>query len=39
MTSRDFRWQAHTMARLDIPTGMPFDDFRAAFESAAPPPT
>jgi uncharacterized protein (DUF302 family) len=38
MTSRDFRWQAHTMARLDIPTGMPFDDFRAAFESAAPPP-
>jgi hypothetical protein len=26
----------HTMSRLDISTGMPFDDFRAAFERAAP---
>jgi uncharacterized protein (DUF302 family) len=27
----------HTMNRIDVATGMPFDEFRAAFEKAAPP--
>ena len=36
MTAADFRSQPHSMTRLDISTGMPFDEFRAAFESAAP---
>ena len=38
MTEVDFRSEAHSMTRLDISTGMPFDDFRTAFESAAPAP-
>ena len=36
MTTADFHAQAHSMTRLDISTGMPFDQFRAAFEKAAP---
>lgn len=27
---------AHVMTRIDVATGIPFDDFRAAFETAAP---
>lgn len=27
----------HTMNRIDVPTGVEFDEFRAAFEQAAPP--
>jgi hypothetical protein len=27
----------HSMTRVDVSTGMPFDEFRAAFEKAAPP--
>jgi uncharacterized protein (DUF302 family) len=33
----DFRVVPHTMNRIDVATGMAFDDFRAAFEKAAPP--
>ena len=36
MTSADYRTADHTMTRLDISTGIAFDDFRAAFEQAAP---
>ena len=38
MTSTAFWAHAHSMTRLDISTGMPFDEFRAAFERAAPAP-
>jgi hypothetical protein len=38
MINPDFAAQAHSMTRLDIPTGIPFDEFRAAFESAVPRP-
>jgi len=38
MINPDFAAQAHSMTRLDISTGIPFDEFRAAFESAAPRP-
>jgi uncharacterized protein (DUF302 family) len=33
----DFRVVPHTMNRIDISTGVEFDQFRAAFENAAPP--
>jgi hypothetical protein len=33
----DFTAHAHSMTRVDVSTGMPFDEFRAAFEKAAPP--
>ncbi|HME14498.1 MAG TPA: DUF302 domain-containing protein [Mycobacterium sp.] len=33
----DSRVVPHTMNRIDIPTGVQFDEFRAAFEQAAPP--
>jgi len=33
----NFRVVPHTMNRIDISTGVPFDEFRAAFEKAAPP--
>src|SRR6516165_8651149 len=33
----DFRVVPHTMNRIDVATGVPFDDFRAAFEKAAAP--
>ncbi len=33
----DFQVVPHTMNRIDISTGIPFDEFRAAFEKAAPP--
>ena len=33
----DHRVVAHTMNRIDISTGVEFDDFIAAFEEAAPP--
>lgn len=36
MVGADFHAEAHTMVRLDIATGIPFDDFRVAFERAAP---
>jgi Domain of unknown function DUF302 len=32
----EFTSQDHMMTRVDVATGMPFDDFRAAFEHAAP---
>ncbi len=32
----EVRATPHAMARLDIPTAMSFDDFRRAFEAAAP---
>jgi uncharacterized protein (DUF302 family) len=32
----DSRTHAHTMTRIDVYTGIPFDDFITAFESAAP---
>lgn len=35
--SADFRVAPHTMKRIDISTGVEFDEFRAAFEKAAPP--
>ena len=35
--SADFRAVLHTMNRIDVATGMAFDEFRAAFERAAPP--
>ena len=35
--SADFRVVAHTMNRIDVSTGVAFDQFRAAFEKAAPP--
>ncbi|RAY14136.1 DUF302 domain-containing protein [Actinomadura craniellae] len=35
-TLTDLRSTAHAMERLEIPTGMPFGDFRAAFERAVP---
>jgi Domain of unknown function DUF302 len=33
----DSRVVPHAMNRIDISTGVPFDEFRAAFEEAAPP--
>jgi uncharacterized protein (DUF302 family) len=36
MSEAYFRSEVHSMTRLDISTGMAFDDFRAAFEKAAP---
>jgi uncharacterized protein (DUF302 family) len=33
----DFRVVPHTMNRIDVSTGVEFDEFRAAFEKAAPP--
>jgi uncharacterized protein (DUF302 family) len=33
----DFRVVPHTMNRIDLSTGVEFDEFRAAFEKAAPP--
>ena len=35
--STQFRVAPHTMNRIDISTGVEFDEFRAAFEKAAPP--
>jgi uncharacterized protein (DUF302 family) len=35
--SADLRAVPHTMNRIDISTGVEFDEFRAAFEKAAPP--
>jgi uncharacterized protein (DUF302 family) len=35
--SADFRRVTHTMNRIDVSTGVNFDEFRAAFEEAAPP--
>ncbi|MGB6761922.1 DUF302 domain-containing protein [Mycobacterium sp.] len=35
--SADFRRVTHTMNRIDVSTGVNFDEFRAAFEKAAPP--
>ncbi len=35
--SPDFRVVPHTMNRIDVSTGVEFDEFRAAFEKAAPP--
>jgi hypothetical protein len=32
----EFASHDHTMTRVDVSTGMAFDDFRAAFEQAAP---
>jgi len=37
MTNVHFRAETHAMTRLDISTGMAYDEFRAAFEGAAPP--
>jgi len=36
MTAK-FSAYAHSMTRVDVSTGVPFDEFRAAFEKAAPP--
>src|SRR5580693_8184511 len=36
MTSTQPRALQHSMTRVDIPTGIAFDEFRAAFEEAAP---
>jgi Domain of unknown function DUF302 len=36
MTSADYRAADHPMTRLDVLTGIAFDDFRAALEKAAP---
>ena len=36
MTAK-FTAHAHSMTRVDVSTGVPFDEFRAAFEKAAPP--
>jgi uncharacterized protein (DUF302 family) len=36
MTTARYQAEDHRMTRLDISTGMPFDEFRAAFEKAAP---
>ena len=33
----NFTANAHSMTRVDVSTGMPFDEFRRAFEKAAPP--
>lgn len=38
MIAPDFAAQAHSMTRLDISTGIRFDEFRATFEAAAPAP-
>jgi hypothetical protein len=35
MTTHKLRAE-HNMVRLDIPTGIAFDEFRARFERAAP---
>jgi uncharacterized protein (DUF302 family) len=35
-TNSDYRVVPHTMNRIDVFTGVQFDDFRAAFENAAP---
>jgi uncharacterized protein (DUF302 family) len=35
--SADSRRVPHTMNRIDVSTGVDFDEFRAAFEKAAPP--
>ena len=35
--SVDFRRVPHTMNRIDVSTGVDFEEFRAAFEKAAPP--
>src|SRR5262249_38264429 len=37
MTTADHRVVPHTMNRIDISTGVEFDEFIAAFEKAAPP--
>jgi uncharacterized protein (DUF302 family) len=37
MTNVQFTAETHSMTRLDIATGVAYDDFRAAFERAAPP--
>ena len=37
MTTAHFRSEQDSITRLDIFTGMPFDEFRAALEKAAPP--
>jgi hypothetical protein len=37
MTNVHFRAETHAMTRLNISTGMAYDEFRAAFEGAAPP--
>jgi hypothetical protein len=37
MTNVHFRAETHAMTRLDVSTGMTYDEFRAAFEGAAPP--
>jgi hypothetical protein len=34
--SADFNVVPHTMNRIDVSTGVGFDEFRAAFEKAAP---
>jgi len=36
MTTADFHAQDHSMTRLDISTGMAFNEFQAVFEKAAP---
>ncbi len=36
-TSADYQVVSHTMNRIDVATGVAFDEFRAAFEKAAPP--
>jgi uncharacterized protein (DUF302 family) len=36
MTGNHFIAEQHTMVRVDIATGLPFDDFQPAFEKAAP---
>lgn len=33
----DVRTQQHSMTRIDVSTGIPFDRFRSAFEKAAAP--
>ena len=35
--SAKFNVVPHTMNRVDVSTGVEFDEFRAAFEKAAPP--
>jgi uncharacterized protein (DUF302 family) len=37
MTTAEFSTERHSMTRVDVFTGVPFDQFRAAFEQAAPP--
>jgi hypothetical protein len=36
MTNAAYRTDDHIMTRIDVSTGLAFDDFRAAFEKAAP---